>query len=274
VIRSSGPMTGRSGDGRPSSCLNNRSKQVTHEAISPGVLRHVSRSHTLARVPSGSHEPIILQTTRKRQFLWQRNITLKSFRLSDCLGRRTPPQQVALFEPSCDSAVPRNPAVTSVPPAVRDAAMFRASESSETSQEGNLRQFLWQRNITLKSFRLSDCLGRRTPPQQVALFVPRNPAVTSVPPAVRDAAMFRASESSETESIAKTAESQEGNLRQFLWQRNITLKSFRLSDCLGRRTPFSRRSAPCFQVTYSSAGAFRVPRANNSANHSKSSWHG
>ncbi|KAJ5479654.1 hypothetical protein N7530_005163 [Penicillium desertorum] len=38
------------------------------------------------------------------------------------------------------------------------------------SQEGNLRQFLWQRNITLKSFRLSDCLGRRAPPQQVALF--------------------------------------------------------------------------------------------------------
>lgn len=38
------------------------------------------------------------------------------------------------------------------------------------SQETNLRQFLWQRNITLKSFRLSDCLGRLAAPQQVALF--------------------------------------------------------------------------------------------------------
>ncbi|KAF4237417.1 hypothetical protein CNMCM8980_005505 [Aspergillus fumigatiaffinis] len=35
--------------------------------------------------------------------------------------------------------------------------------------EGNLRQFLWQRNITLKAFRLSDCLGRRSPFHQTAL---------------------------------------------------------------------------------------------------------
>ncbi|KAJ6141376.1 hypothetical protein N7470_009766 [Penicillium chermesinum] len=40
----------------------------------------------------------------------------------------------------------------------------------KVSSEGNLRQFLWQRNITLKSFRLSDCLGRRAGPQQEALF--------------------------------------------------------------------------------------------------------
>ncbi|KAJ5093146.1 hypothetical protein N7456_009007 [Penicillium angulare] len=38
------------------------------------------------------------------------------------------------------------------------------------SSEGNLRQFLWQRNITLKSFRLSDCLGRKDGPKQEALF--------------------------------------------------------------------------------------------------------
>lgn len=38
------------------------------------------------------------------------------------------------------------------------------------SQDGNLRQFLWQRNITLKPFRLSDCLSRQTIPQQAALF--------------------------------------------------------------------------------------------------------
>ncbi|EAW17189.1 MDR family NADPH-dependent oxidoreductase [Aspergillus fischeri NRRL 181] len=35
--------------------------------------------------------------------------------------------------------------------------------------EGNLRQFLWQRNITLKAFRLSDCLGRRSAFHQMAL---------------------------------------------------------------------------------------------------------
>jgi trans-2-enoyl-CoA reductase len=35
--------------------------------------------------------------------------------------------------------------------------------------EGNLRQFLWQRNITLKAFRLSDCLGRRSAFHQTAL---------------------------------------------------------------------------------------------------------
>ncbi|KAF7167482.1 hypothetical protein CNMCM5623_000818 [Aspergillus felis] len=35
--------------------------------------------------------------------------------------------------------------------------------------EGSLRPFLWQRNITLKAFRLSDCLGRRSSFHQTAL---------------------------------------------------------------------------------------------------------
>jgi trans-2-enoyl-CoA reductase len=35
--------------------------------------------------------------------------------------------------------------------------------------DGSLRQFLWQRNITLKAFRLSDCLGRRSAFHQTAL---------------------------------------------------------------------------------------------------------
>lgn len=35
---------------------------------------------------------------RLRQFLWQRNIALKAFRLSDCLGKRDRSQQTALFE--------------------------------------------------------------------------------------------------------------------------------------------------------------------------------
>ncbi|KAJ5211423.1 uncharacterized protein N7498_003069 [Penicillium cinerascens] len=33
-----------------------------------------------------------------RQFLWQKNISLKAFRLSDCLGKRDLPQLTALFE--------------------------------------------------------------------------------------------------------------------------------------------------------------------------------
>lgn len=33
-----------------------------------------------------------------RQFLWQKNIALKAFRLSDCLGKRNLSQQTALFE--------------------------------------------------------------------------------------------------------------------------------------------------------------------------------
>ncbi|PWY85084.1 GroES-like protein [Aspergillus heteromorphus CBS 117.55] len=38
-----------------------------------------------------------------------------------------------------------------------------------TGEGVNLRQFLWQRNITLQAFRLSDCLGKRSLGQQTAL---------------------------------------------------------------------------------------------------------
>jgi trans-2-enoyl-CoA reductase len=36
--------------------------------------------------------------------------------------------------------------------------------------DSQLRQFLWQRNVALKAFRLSDCLGKRNLSQQTALF--------------------------------------------------------------------------------------------------------
>ncbi|RAK76560.1 MDR family NADPH-dependent oxidoreductase [Aspergillus fijiensis CBS 313.89] len=43
-------------------------------------------------------------------------------------------------------------------------------EAAPPRPEVNLRQFLWQKNISLRPFRLSDCLSKRSQSQQTALF--------------------------------------------------------------------------------------------------------
>ncbi|KAJ6116027.1 hypothetical protein N7523_006444 [Penicillium sp. IBT 18751x] len=67
-----------------------------------------------------------------------------------------------------DDAQARHMAASLIPGGTLVTAGFLGVAASPGT--GNLRQFLWQRNVTLKSFRLSDCLGRRAAPQQVALF--------------------------------------------------------------------------------------------------------
>ncbi|OGM49679.1 putative mitochondrial enoyl reductase [Aspergillus bombycis] len=66
-----------------------------------------------------------------------------------------------------DDALARLMASVLAPGATLVTAGFLGVAPSGT--DGSLRQFLWQRNITLKAFRLSDCLGRRSSSQQTAL---------------------------------------------------------------------------------------------------------
>lgn len=90
--------------------------------------------------------------------------TEEELRTTDALtGKRI----VLAIDSVSDDSLARNMAASLIPGGTLVTAGFLGTAESH---EGNLRQFLWQRNITLKSFRLSDCLGRRTPPQQVALF--------------------------------------------------------------------------------------------------------
>ncbi|KAB8076251.1 hypothetical protein BDV29DRAFT_200334 [Aspergillus leporis] len=66
-----------------------------------------------------------------------------------------------------DDALARQVASFLVPGATLVTAGFLGVSSGTT--DGSLQQFLWQRNITLKAFRLSDCLGRRSLFHQMAL---------------------------------------------------------------------------------------------------------
>ncbi|GAB1190864.1 hypothetical protein APSETT444_000029 [Aspergillus pseudonomiae] len=66
-----------------------------------------------------------------------------------------------------DDALARSMVSVLAPGATLVTAGFLGVAPSGT--DGSLRQFLWQRNITLKAFRLSDCLGRRSSSQQTAL---------------------------------------------------------------------------------------------------------
>ncbi|KAK5998070.1 Nuclear receptor-binding factor 1-like protein [Cladobotryum mycophilum] len=66
-----------------------------------------------------------------------------------------------------DDTLARDMAAHLVPGATFITAGFLGVASRP---EVNLRQFLWTRNITLKPFRLSDCLSKRDPQQQASLF--------------------------------------------------------------------------------------------------------
>ncbi|EAW12157.1 MDR family NADPH-dependent oxidoreductase [Aspergillus clavatus NRRL 1] len=66
-----------------------------------------------------------------------------------------------------DDALARQMAGFLAPGATLATAGFLGVSSAV--RDGTLRQFLWQRNITLKAFRLSDCLGRRSAFHQTAL---------------------------------------------------------------------------------------------------------
>ncbi|KAF7596855.1 hypothetical protein BBP40_012455 [Aspergillus hancockii] len=66
-----------------------------------------------------------------------------------------------------DDALARQMASFLVPGGTLVTAGFLGVSSA--TADGSLRQFLWQLNITLKAFRLSDCLGRRSSFHQTAL---------------------------------------------------------------------------------------------------------
>ena len=67
-----------------------------------------------------------------------------------------------------DDALARTMAARMIPGATLVTAGFLGAATARLDPQ--LRQFLWQKNINLKAFRLSDCLGKRDLPQLTALF--------------------------------------------------------------------------------------------------------
>jgi hypothetical protein len=67
-----------------------------------------------------------------------------------------------------DDVLARTMAACTIPGATLVTAGFLGSATARPDPE--LRQFLRQKNITLKAFRLSDCRGKRDLSQQTALF--------------------------------------------------------------------------------------------------------
>ncbi|KAJ5917884.1 hypothetical protein N7454_010259 [Penicillium verhagenii] len=67
-----------------------------------------------------------------------------------------------------DDALARTMAACMSPGATLVTSGFLGGPTARS--DPSMRQFLWQKNITLKPFRLSDCLGKRDLSQQTALF--------------------------------------------------------------------------------------------------------
>lgn len=67
-----------------------------------------------------------------------------------------------------DDALSRKMATCLIPGATLLTVEFQGAATARPDPQ--LRQFLWQRNVALKAFRLSDCLGKRNLSQQTALF--------------------------------------------------------------------------------------------------------
>ncbi|RAO69470.1 uncharacterized protein BHQ10_005482 [Talaromyces amestolkiae] len=68
----------------------------------------------------------------------------------------------------CDDALTCKMATCLIPGATLLTVGFLGAATARSNPQ--LRQFLWQKNIALKAFRLSDCLGKRNLSQQTAMF--------------------------------------------------------------------------------------------------------